>query len=116
MPKLSFVSFVSCAVASTGLVLGCYATVSPEPAPVVATGPGPAVVYDDEVVDAPPPPQIETYPTVVYAGAPHYYVEGRWYRQTPRGWGYYKREPAHLRDRHPPPRERREEPRHEERR
>ncbi len=43
-----------------------------------------------------PPPDIESRPYVVYEGAPTYYVEGRWYRRTPRGWGYYRSEPAPL--------------------
>jgi hypothetical protein len=107
MPRTSFVSFVMCVVGSSGLVLGCYATVSPQPV---------AVTSADDFVYADAPPQIETYPVVVYEGTPHYYVEGRWYRQTPRGWAYYRQEPAHLAQRRPPPRAepRREEPRREE--
>ena len=105
MPRASAVSFVLCVVGSAGLVLGCYATVSPQP--VQVTGAADDVVYTD------PPPQIETYPIVVYENEPHYYVDGHWYRKTPRGWGYYRNEPAPLAQRRPPPR--REEPRREAR-
>jgi hypothetical protein len=93
--------FLCSVVASATLVVGCYATVSP------------AADEGDDVVYAAPPPQIETYPVVVYGGEPHYSVEGRWYRHTARGWGYYRREPAHLAHRRPPLRH---EERHEERR
>ena len=110
MPRASLVSFVLCVAGSAGLVLGCYATVSPQP--VQVTGATDDVVYTD------PPPQIETYPVVVYENEPHYYVDGRWYRRTPRGWGYYRTEPAHLATRRPPPRreEARPQARPEERR
>jgi hypothetical protein len=98
-----------CAVSASPL-LGCYATVSPEPVGVAA---------ESDVVYEPPPAQVETYPTVVYEGRPHYYVQGRWYSRTSRGWGYYRHEPAHLSQHRPAPGyERHEEhrgERHEER-
>ena len=100
------VSFVMCIGASCTLVLGCYAGVGagPSPQPVEVT-------TSDDYVYEQAPPQIETYPVVMHEGAPHYYVNGRWYRQTPRGWAYYRREPVHLAQRRPPPR--REEAREE---
>ena len=109
VPRTSVVAFVLCVVGSAGLVLGCYATVSPQPVELESAN---NVVYSE------PPPQIETYPSVVFEGSPHYYVDGRWYRRTPRGWAYYRQEPAHLAQRRPPPREepRRAEPRREEHR
>jgi hypothetical protein len=62
---------------------------------------------DDDVIYSEAPAHIETYPTVVYAGETHYYVEGRWYRHSARGWGYYRREPAHLAKHRPSPHEER---------
>ena len=50
------------------------------------------VAYDD----APPVDDVEDYPSVVYEGAPVYYVGGVWYRHDPRGWGVYRREPQAL--------------------
>jgi hypothetical protein len=102
------VSFVLCVAGSAALVLGCYATVSPRPVEITSA---------DDVVYGEPPPQIETYPVVVYEGRPHYYVGGHWYMRTQRGWGYYRNEPAHLSQRRPPPRqeERRPAPRQEDR-
>jgi hypothetical protein len=104
------VSFVLCVAGSATLVLGCYATVSPQPVQITSA---------DDVVYGEPPPQVETYPVVVYEGRPHYYVEGHWYLRTPRGWGYYRNEPAHLAQRRPPPRQHQEErrpaPRQEDR-
>ena len=102
-----WVSAVLLAFASAGPLLGCYATGSGyaqggEAAPDY-------YVYED------PPPQIETYPVVVYEGSPHYYVNGRWYRRTPRGWAYYRSEPAPLVSRRPPPRQERREERRDER-
>jgi hypothetical protein len=47
------------------------------------------------------PANIVAQPYVVYEGARTYYVNGRWYRNTPRGWGYYRNEPAPLVRRRP---------------
>ena len=105
--KTSHTWWLSCvllAFASAAPSLGCYATAST----------GYAQGATDDYVFEEPPPQIETYPVVVYEGSPHYYVNGRWYRRTPRGWGYYRNEPAHLAGRRPPPRQERREERHEE--
>ena len=78
----------------------------PEPMPVYAE-PAPVVTYDDYVY-ADTPGNIEAYPYVVYEGTPTYYVDGRWYRRTERGWGYYRSEPQPLYGQrpyvqHPPP-------------
>jgi hypothetical protein len=90
-PSFSFV--MCCVVVCLAPEIGCYATVSPVP------GPG---YEEDDVVYGEPPSGVETYPVVVYAGAPHYYVGGRWYRRSPRGWGYYRHEPDHLAKHRPP--------------
>lgn len=67
-----------------------------EAPPVVVESP-PAQV-DAEVIYEPQPPvvDIESYPSVMYEGAPVYYVGGRWYRHGPRGWAYYRQEPVDL--------------------
>jgi hypothetical protein len=69
---------------------GCYAGVEAR---------GPVATYD--VVAVPPPVRVETYPYVVYDGAPYYYVEGRWYRHSGSGWVYYRNEPPYLARRRP---------------
>jgi hypothetical protein len=57
----------------------------------------PATAEDDAVVSVDTaPPNIESYPHYYYDGGYAYYVEGRWYRQGPRGWGYYRQEPPQL--------------------
>lgn len=111
LSRVSMVSFVICAGASCTSVLGCYAGVG------AGVGPQPVeVTASDEYVYEQAPPQVETYPAVVYEGSPHYYVNGRWYRKTPRGWAYYRREPVHLAQRRPAPhREESREERKEER-
>ena len=112
-PKASSVSLVFSAFASTGLVLGCYATAgtAPPERQVVQVQP------DDNIVYVEAPPRVETYPVVVYEGTPHYYYEGRWYHRRANGWGYYKREPAHLSQHRPPEhRDERHEGRHDDRR
>ncbi|MBX3188323.1 MAG: hypothetical protein KF819_14995 [Labilithrix sp.] len=43
-----------------------------------------------------PPPQVETYPRVVFAGSPAFLVQGRWYTRTPSGWAYYREVPPAL--------------------
>ena len=63
--------------------VGCTATVYPDP--------GDGVVYTDEA-----PPNIEVYPHVAYGDGYAYYVQGRWYRRTARGWGYYRNPPPEL--------------------
>ncbi len=72
------------------LATGCYAGVEAR---------GTATTYD--VVAVTPPVQVETYPYVVYDGAPVYYVEGRWYRHYGSGWVYYRSEPTYLSTRRP---------------
>ncbi len=42
------------------------------------------------------PPDIETYPSVVYEGHPSYYVQGNWYYRNGPQWVYYRNEPAEL--------------------
>ncbi len=60
---------------------GCYATVQPEP------------VYADATYV---PPDIDTYPYVIYEGRPVYFVHDHWYvRHGPR-WVYYRNEPSSL--------------------
>lgn len=81
---LALVAIAACLSAA-----GCYAG--------VAASPG----YEYDVVTAPPPARVETYPYVVYQGAPTYYVEGRWYRRYGNGWTYYRNEPTYL-NRHRP--------------
>jgi hypothetical protein len=42
------------------------------------------------------PVEVERYPRVYYEGGYAYYGDGRWYRPSPRGWGYYETEPEGL--------------------
>ncbi len=42
------------------------------------------------------PVVVENYPRTYYEGGYVYYGDGRWYRQTPRGWAYYRTEPEPL--------------------
>lgn len=44
-----------------------------------------------------PPPRISRYPSAYYRGRPAYFVRGRWYYSTPRGWVVFRREPRELR-------------------
>jgi hypothetical protein len=60
-----------------------------------------AQVQPMEIEYAPAPVYVEQQPYVVYEGVPTYYWEGRWYRRTPAGWGYFRVEPYELR-RHRP--------------
>ena len=76
-----------CAVRARPVVYGSVQPVYAEPAPVAT--------YDDYVYED-TPGNIEAYPYVVYEGTPTYYVDGRWYRRTERGWGYYRSEPQPL--------------------
>lgn len=48
-----------------------------------------------------PPAYVEQQTPIYYGGAPTYYYEGRWYRRTPQGWGYYRNEPYELQRRRP---------------
>jgi hypothetical protein len=80
------------ASAAMTLGFGCAARVYSEPAGVYpAPVEGDAIVYVDTV-----PPNIGIYPHYYYGGVDAYYVEGRWYRQGPHGWGYYRQEPSEL--------------------
>jgi hypothetical protein len=82
---------LACA-ATTILGIGCAARVYGEPVQgYPSTYEEDAIVYVDTV-----PPNIEVYPHYTYGGGEAYYVEGRWYRRGPRGWGYYRREPPEL--------------------
>ena len=74
------------------LLPACAATVEPEP-PVYG---GYATVYTTSV-----PEDIYARPYVYYAGRPAYYVQGRWYTESPRGWVYYRSAPPEL-ERHRP--------------
>jgi len=88
--------------ASCGVPLLAFAAMSITPAcaarlyadPVQASG-GPygddGIVYVDTA-----PVNIELYPHYGYDGGQAYYVDGRWYHQGPRGWGYYRQEPPEL--------------------
>ncbi len=99
--------------------VGCYATDGtggpPPPAYQVQSAPAPAPPADDIAYEA-PPAQIETYPSVVFEGAPHFYVNGRWYVHMQRGCGYRRREPPQLAQHRPLQEQRREEEHREERR
>ncbi|KYF51706.1 hypothetical protein BE08_18715, partial [Sorangium cellulosum] len=54
-------------------------------------------VYEEPVVHvATAPAYIETYPRVYYRGTYVYYVDGRWYYPSHRGWVYYRSEPRAL--------------------
>jgi hypothetical protein len=80
------------ASAAMALGAGCAVPVYSEP---VAVTPAPvasdAIVYVDAV-----PSNIEIYPHYYYSGGYVYYLNGRWYRQGPRGWGYYRQDPPDL--------------------
>ena len=105
----------SLAGAMSTLAVGCYATAStggppPPPAYQVTAAPVQAPPADDIAYEA-PPAQIETYPSVMFEGQLHYYVNGRWFLRTQRGWGYRRQEPPQLAQHRPRPRQ---EPRREE--
>jgi hypothetical protein len=80
---------------------GCYAELETRPAYVTYSSSArvrPVVVQadaDEEVyyAESAPVVEIETYPMVMYAGRPSYWVDGRWYYRGPRGWAYYRNEP-----------------------
>jgi hypothetical protein len=83
---------------------GCYAELETRPAYVTYSSSArvrPVVVQadaDEEVyyAESAPVVEIETYPMVMYAGRPSYWVDGRWYYRGPRGWAYYRSEPRGL--------------------
>jgi len=62
-------------------------------------------------IPAPPVPNIQLYPSTVYAGRPVYLYDNRWYYREGQRWRYYRQEPPPLiqeRQRHraqPPPRD-----------
>jgi len=72
-------------IAVAASAFGCSATVTPLPGDY-------PVAYADTV-----PPGITAYPHTYYAGGNVYYVRGRWYRSTSRGWVYYRHTPPELR-------------------
>jgi hypothetical protein len=62
-----------------------------------APGPDPFAADADIVYDEPPPvDDIEAYPSIVYEGAPVYFIGGLWYRRDAHGWGAYRHEPGEL--------------------
>lgn len=73
---------------------GCMAEVQAEPAYATYSEP---VAYDEQVayVDE-APVNVELYPRVYYGGTYVYYVGGRWYYPSARGWAYYRHEPRGL--------------------
>jgi hypothetical protein len=99
-------------VGGTALASGCQGEVttqptSPPPPPPVAVAPAPPpppsveanapgaeanIVYEID----PPVPDVESLPSVTYAGAPAYFVGGAWYRRGPSGWGRFVVEPPEL--------------------
>ena len=71
---------------------GCAARLYADPVQAsVASSGDDSVVYVDAA-----PVNIELYPHCAYEGGYAYYVDGRWYHQGPRGWGYYRQEPPEL--------------------
>jgi hypothetical protein len=78
---------------------GCAGRVYAGPANVEGPQVVAAPVQDDGAVvyvQDPPVVDIEAYPSVLYGGVSVYYVDGRWYQRGPRGWAYYRQEPAEL--------------------
>lgn len=53
--------------------------------------------YDVVYVD-PPPAYIYGYTPVYYRSYPAYWVDGRWYYYSPRGWVVFRQEPPALRN------------------
>jgi hypothetical protein len=85
------------ACAATTIAAGCAAGVYAEPAQAYPQGTDEdAIVYVDTA-----PVNVEVYPHYYYGGGYAYYVEGRWYRRGPRGWGYYRQEPPELEHQRP---------------
>jgi hypothetical protein len=62
----------------------------------VRTGRHAMVAVPEDVVVAPPPPNIYAYPHTMYRGEPVYYVDGRWYHRRGPSWVYFRREPPDL--------------------
>ena len=83
---------MACSSGCTGRVYAGPANVEAQP---LVVGP---VEEDSDVayVQDPPVNDIESYPTVFYGGVQVYYVGGYWYHRGPRGWAYYRQEPAEL--------------------
>src|SRR5688572_29296828 len=52
--------------------------------------------YDVVYVD-PPPTYVYQYTPVYYHSYPAYWVDGRWYYRSPRGWVVFRQEPTVLR-------------------
>ena len=80
--SLAIVMVVGAALAASG----CAATVDDEPVGYASVTAAP--------VDA--PVDIETYPSVMYAGEPVYFYGGRWWHRDGARWSYYREEPAYL--------------------
>jgi hypothetical protein len=60
---------------------------------------GCAAEIDAEPAYYPPSGYIATASPVYYEGRPAYYYNDRWYFRHGAGWGYYRSEPAYLRQR-----------------
>ncbi len=82
---------LSAAACSAGFYARPARTREPAALEVAPYGDG-DVVY----VQGPPVIDIEAYPNVLYGNGFAYYVHGRWYAHGPRGWSYYRTEPAEL--------------------
>jgi hypothetical protein len=78
------------AYAAVTLESGCTTGVYSRPVRVDPIS-GDEVVYVDTA-----PRDIELQPHYYYGGSYVYYVDGRWYRRGPSGWGYYRQEPPAL--------------------
>jgi hypothetical protein len=89
------------AVVSLSSATGCVARVRTrayvQPATVTYQASAP-VVYEEEptVYVESVPVDIESHPRVMYRGSYVYYVDGRWYAPSARGWVYYRSEPRAL--------------------
>ncbi len=86
------------AAVATGAMSGdARAQPAPPPPPgYVAPPPAPA----QDAPPAPPDAYIATVQPEYYEGRPVYWYNGSWYYRGPGGaWGYYRTEPAFLRDR-----------------
>lgn len=96
---LAFLGII--AVVSLSGATGCVARVRGhayyEPAHVTYRA-QPAVVYEEEptIYVSSVPVDIESHPRVYYRGSYAYYVDGRWYAPSARGWVYYRSEPRAL--------------------
>lgn len=78
---------IGCAALLTITSVGCAGSAT------MRTG----VVYNDPVVYVETVPSyVYQQPAVYYRGYPAYWVDNRWYYQSPSGWVVFRREPAHL--------------------